>query len=115
MIAGVYNIYCEQGATFERTFTITNPDGTVYNLTGFNARMHVRKDFDSATTFVELTQANGRIELVPIFGEIRINLPASVTSTLVKDGVYDLEIYNGTGTVHRVVQGQFKVAKEVTK
>lgn len=115
MIAGVYNIYCEQGATFERTFTITNPDGTVYDLTGFNARMHVRKDADSATTYVELTQDNGRIDIVPTFGEIRINLAADVTASLLKDGVYDLEIFNGSGVVHRVVQGQFKVSKEVTR
>ena len=115
MIAGVYNIYCEQGATFERTFTITNPDGTVYDLSDFNARMHVRKEPDSATTYAELTQANGRIELVPVFGEIRINLPADVTAGLTKDGVYDLEIYNADGVVHRVVQGYFKVSKEVTK
>jgi hypothetical protein len=115
MIAGVYNIYCEQGATFERTFTITNPDGTVYDLSGFNARMHVRKEPDSTTTYVELTQGNGRIEIVPTFGEIRINLSAETTAGLSRDGVYDLEIYNGSGVVHRVVQGQFRVSKEVTK
>lgn len=115
MIAGVYNIFCEQGATLERTFTIQNPDGTVYDLTGFNARMHIRKDVDSATTYAELTQANGRIELVPLFGEIRINLPASVTAGLNKDGVYDLEIFNSDGVVHRVVKGQFRVDKEVTR
>lgn len=115
MIAGVYNIHCEQGATLDRTFTLTNPDGTVYDLTGFNARMHIRKDVDSPTIICELTQANARISLVPEFGEIIITIPASVTATFTRDGVYDLEIFNSDGVVHRVLKGKVTLDKEVTR
>lgn len=115
MIAGIYNITCEQGATFTRTFTIYNPDGTVFNLTGYSGRMQVRRELDSSTTMIELTTANGRMSMSPSLGEITINLTAADTATLARDGVYDLEIFTGSGTVHRVVKGSFRVDKEVTR
>lgn len=115
MIAGIYNILCEQGATFERTFTVTNPDGTVYDLTGFSGRMHIRKDASATTFYYSLTTANGRMTITPLFGEININIPATDTATLTRDGFYDLEIFNSAGVVYRVVKGAFKLDKEITR
>ena len=115
MIAGVYNISCEQGASFQRVFTLTNPDGTAYDLSDFSARMQVRRDFDATTPLISLTVANGRIAVYPEFGEIHINLTSADTASLNKNGVYDLEIFTDDGTVHRVLKGAFKIDREVTK
>lgn len=115
MIAGIYNITCEQGATFTRTFTIYNPDKTIFDLTGFSGRMQVRRDFDTTTSMIDLTTANGRMSMTPSLGEITINLTAAETATIPRDGVYDLEIFKADGTVHRVVKGLFKLDKEVTR
>ena len=115
MIAGIYNITCEQGATFTRTFTSYNPDGTVFNLTGYSGRMQVRRDLDSTTTMAELTTANSKMSITPSLGEITISLTAAETAALTRDGVYDIEIFNGSGAVHRVVKGSFRVDKEVTR
>jgi hypothetical protein len=115
MIAGVYNITCEQGSTFTRTFTITDPDGGVYDLTGFAARMHIRRDFDSASTMFQATTANGCITISTVFGEIHVDLTAAQTATITRDGVYDLEIYNDEGIVYKVVKGRFILDKEVTR
>lgn len=115
MIAGVYNIVCEQGASFQRVFTLTNPDGTMYDLSEFSARMHVRKDYDATTPLIALTTSNGRIAVYGEFGEIHINLTAEDTATLTRNGVYDLEIFKEDGTVHRVVKGAFRVDREATK
>lgn len=115
MIAGVYNITCEQGSTFTRTFTIKNPDGTVYDLTGFSARMHIRRDYDSATTMFQATTENGCITISLTFGEIHVDMTAAQTATITRDGVYDLEIFNGDGVVYKVVKGRFVLDKEVTR
>jgi hypothetical protein len=115
MIAGIYNITCEQGSTFTRTFTIQNPDGTIYPLSTFKARMHIRRDVDSTTAMFNATTENGCIEIEPTVGEIIVDLTAAQTATLTRNGVYDLEIYTDDGLVYKVVKGLFRVEKEVTR
>lgn len=116
MIAGVYNIKCEQGATFTRTFTLKDADDVIINLEGFKGRMHIRRDIDSATPIMTLTTENGRMSISDNFGEITINLSPEETSTITRNGVYDLEIYKeSSGEVHRIVKGLFLLDKEVTR
>jgi hypothetical protein len=120
MIAGVYRINCDQGATFERTMTIYNPSvggasATPVNLTGYSARMQVRPETDSNEIMVELTTENGRLTLGGVAGTIEMEIEADVTETFDTDGVYDLEIYNNAGKVYRVIKGRFVVEPEVTR
>jgi hypothetical protein len=69
MIAGTYNILCEQGTTFGRVLDLQYPDPVdpeiyyPFDLENFTARMQVRRTTDSTSTLVELTTANGRIVL----------------------------------------------------
>lgn len=115
MLAGIYNFTCEQGANFTRIITLYEPDGeTPYNLTGYQARMQVRREVDESTILVELTTANGRITLGGAAGTITLNLTASVTAAINDDGVYDLEIVSGAN-VHRVLKGLFRLDYEVTR
>lgn len=115
MIAGIYNITCEQGSTFARTFTIQNSDGTVYDLTGYAARLQIRRDFDATTIMFTASSGNGHIAISTLFGEINVDITAAETATITRDGVYDLEIYNTAGVVYKVVKGRFTLNKEVTK
>jgi hypothetical protein len=116
MIAGIYNITCEQGATFNRRFTITNPDGTPYSLVGFTARMQVRRDIDSTTTLLTIVSGTDNIVLSPSLGVIDIYLTPAQTAGLTRSGVYDLELVKtSTGGVYRVVKGAFRLDKEVTR
>jgi hypothetical protein len=116
MPAGAYNFTCEQGAHFERTVTVTLPDGTAMNLSGYTARMHVRKDVNAATTLVELTTENGRIAITPATGLLTLTLTSSVTAGIAKSGVYDLEIVEtATERVTRVIEGQFILKQNVTR
>jgi|688.fasta_scaffold1407272_2 hypothetical protein len=120
MIAGIYRITCDQGATFERTLTVYNPSisgasATPVNLTGYSARMQVRPETDSATVLVELTTENGRLALGGAAGTIDMEIEAEVTATIDRDGVYDLEIYNNAGKVYRVIKGRFVLEPEVTR
>lgn len=115
MIAGIYNITCEQGSTFTRTFTILQNDGTVYDLTGFSARMQIRRDYDSTTPIFTASILDGHITMSVLFGEIHVDIPASTTATFARDGVYDLEIFNADGVVYKVVKGIFRLNLEVTR
>lgn len=116
MIAGVYNITCDQGATFERVFTLLQGDGeTPYNLTGYTARMQIRRNIDEETSLVDLTTANGRIALGGAAGTITVTMNPATTAALTDDGVYDLEIVSGGGAVYRVLKGAFRLEREVTR
>ena len=122
MIAGIYNMLIEQGTTFVRAFTLQYPDleedpsGETYvdyDLTGYTARMQIRRTIDSTSIMLTCTTENGRISIED--GTITLTIPANVTSTLTSSGVYDIEIIDGSGIVSRVVQGTMTLSPEVTR
>ena len=126
MIAGIYNLTCEQGATFSRLIEIEQPDlvndpsGETYieyNLTGYTARMQVRRTVENANYLVSLTSSNGGLVVIPGIYEnqIQILMSASVTASITQSGVYDLEIVDPEGYVSRVLQGSFTLIPEVTR
>jgi len=125
MIAGTYNMTCEQGTTFTRIIKLKEPDpadptGSTYldfDLQNYTARMQVRRTQSSTTPQVELTTENGRIEIEPAgaTGLIRLYMDDATTAALTSDGVYDLEIVSATGVVSRVIQGTFTLSLEVTR
>jgi hypothetical protein len=116
MLAGKYNIVCDQGSTFTRTLEIKTAEGTVFSLVGYTARMEVRRTLDTSTTIVSLTTANGRITINGALGTITLALTAVETAALTQSGVYDLEIVKtATSAVHKVVRGEFKLEKEVSR
>lgn len=124
MLAGIYNITCQAGSTFGRTLTLKYPDPTSspvdptylpWNLTGYTARMQVRRTIDSSTVLISLTTENGRITLGGASGIIELNITATDTAALTSSGVYDLEIVDSNGIVSRILQGNFTLSQEVTR
>jgi hypothetical protein len=116
MLAGKYNMVCDQGSTFTRTIEIKQADGTVFSLTGYTARMEVRRTVDASTSLIGLTTANGRITINASLGAITLTLTPDLTASLTQSGVYDLEIVKtATGEVHKVVRGEFKLEREVSR
>ncbi len=131
MIAGIYNITIEQGSTFGRLISIEQPDLAAdptgqtfenFDLTGFTARMHIRRTIDSATPMITLTTANGRIAINPNIAatppknnEIALSITAADTAAISSSGVYDLEIINGGGIVSKVIRGDVTLIPEVTR
>jgi hypothetical protein len=124
MLAGTYNITCQQGATFSRFITMRYPDPAsppsdptylLYDLSGYEARMHVRRTVDSSTTLIELSTDDGSIVLGGEDGTIELTISAEDTALLTSSGVYDLEIISDTGVVSRVLQGAWRLSQEVTR
>jgi hypothetical protein len=116
MLAGKYNMVCDQGSTFTRTIEIKEADGTVFPLAGYTARMEVRRTVDASSALIGLSTADGRIVINPSLGALTITLTPELTASLTQSGVYDLEIvHTSTGAVHKVIRGEFKLEKEVSR
>ena len=126
MRAGNYNITCEQGSTFRRLLEIEQPDLVAdptgqtfgpFDLSGYTARMQVRRTIESTAFLLELTTENGALTINPAdeINQIFIDVAASVTASITQSGFYDLEIINGDGVVSRVLQGAFTLSPEVTR
>jgi hypothetical protein len=126
MIAGEYNITIEQGTTFYRLIDVMEPtvlDPDVYeafNLTGYTARMQIRRTVESATPMLSLTSptvnGNGITVMDGANNAISINITDTMTSSLTSSGVYDLEIIKtSTGAVSRLLRGTITLSLEVTR
>lgn len=127
MRAGNYNITCEQGSTFSRLLEIEEPDlaadptgatFTPFDLSGYTARMQVRRTIESTNYLVYLTTENGGLEVNPggeETNQIQIFMSDAVTASIDTSGVYDIEIISADGTVSRVLQGIFNLSPEVTR
>ena len=75
-----YDFTAGQGETFDRTVTWKIDDAAV-NLTGYTARMQIRKTHRSASSVVSLTQSSG-LTLGGSAGTIRIVISATATAAL---------------------------------
>lgn len=113
MLAGTYDIICEQGATFRRIISVVNADDSLPDYSGSTARMQVRPSVESATIIIELTTENDGITLED--NSLTLAITAADTADLpVGTYRYDLEIQTGAEVI-RLVQGSFRVSPEVTR
>lgn len=112
-MSGKYNIAAKQGATFSKTFTVSN-DGTPWNLTGYSGRMQVRRSFNNETKLLNLTSPTNIT--LSSSGEVAVVVTASVMATVPAGRwLYDLEVESSNGEVYRLLEGRFAVTPEVTR
>ena len=126
MSAGVLDITIEQGATFTRTLTLTNPDNSRIDLTGHVFRGKVRKNLNDASaladfSFTLLDQTNPTTK-----GQVTWTMSAATTAGLpipaspqdakrpLYKALYDVESEIG-GVVTRWLEGAASISPEVTK
>jgi hypothetical protein len=120
MPAVQYNIKIERGTDYSlpirwgknNTLGVFEP----YDLTGCQARMHVREEVDSATPVDTLTTENGRIILDALNGKLTLVFSNVITATAAwGEGVYHLEIIDSLGKVRRLAKGTISIDAEVTR
>ena len=132
MVAVKRDLYIEQGASFIEPFQWCRNDGTEdapvvgdpYDLTGYEARMQVRKK-QHMPAKVDATTANGKIVLGKdpetgavdlATGWITILLSDEDTDLLdSKTMLYDLEVVDPTGFVYRLLEGSITVSPNITQ
>lgn len=106
----------EQGATWDISMVFKDGDGDPVDLTGYTARMMIRKNISDATPQLELSTTNGRIIITAGTGGIQLLVEAEDTADLdFVSGVYDLEIEDSGGVVTRLMEGEIELSKEVTR
>ncbi len=108
-----YDLTINQGETYGQAFVWKEND-TPVNLTGYSARMQIRRSVTSPAATLSLTTANGKITLGSA-GQITLGIDAIATANLdAGNYVYDLEVVTGD-TVRRLLSGGVKVTREVTR
>lgn len=112
-----YNISLQQGASFERKFVWKGANKRPINLTGWSAVLQVRVG-PGQPILIELSTANGGIELGGIQGTIKVKLSATQTQALTfTSAVYDLKLIppSGAGTLdRRLMEGKVTLSPAVT-
>lgn len=110
-------IEIQQGATLNKVVTWkAGAPPTPVDLTGCTARTHFRESVDSPNVLLELSTANGGMELGGTAGTIAYRMPFAATAALAwTSAVYDTEILFPDGTKLRKIKGTATVSKEITR
>ena len=115
MSQNVYNFTINQGETFSKSITWKDSGEVIVDLTGYTARMQLRRKINSQTIDKSLTTENGGILIpAPTTGVISLFMSASETAVLNGIYVYDLELVK-VGIVKRLLQGSITIDLEVTR
>ena len=133
MAAGNYSFTIEQGATTDFEIVYKDSAGNPIDLSGYQARMHLRKSADEASTYLILSsslQADGTglnlsgsggqsASTPPSSGSIGVFISAMSSSQLTfTSALYDLEIASGSGNcavVTRLLEGVVTLSKNADK
>ena len=119
MLAGTYNIICEQNATFQMFFTWKNKEtGVPYDLTGYTALMQVRTakcDESCSVLIIEFSTTDSSIVLGGVAGTVQINATPTQTAALATGQYYYDLLLNTGSNKYRVIQGTFTVSGGVSE
>jgi hypothetical protein len=128
MGAGRYSFTIEQGSTLNFELQYKNATGSAINLSGYSGKMQIKSNYadNSPTIYLTLSsslQADGtglnfsgsNGSTPTASGSIGVFISAATSSLLTFDAaLYDLEITSGS-IVTRILEGQVKLSKEVTR
>ena len=103
------NLVVDQGADFTTTITLTNDDGSTFDLTDYSAASQIRKHYTSSNATNMSVTLNGNS------GIVTLTMNNSVTAALTSGRyVYDLELTDSSNVVSRIVEGTVTVTPQVT-
>jgi hypothetical protein len=110
-MTATYNLVCPQATTFTFAFR-PQTDGVNWDLTNYTATMTVRPFAGSSTTTLLATTANGKVSINTSTSVITVTFTATETNIFAENYVYDFVLTSGTVT--RLLQGNFLVSAGVT-
>jgi hypothetical protein len=104
-----HDILIEQGATFQREFTVTDSAGVAFSLAGYTVRGKIRDNAGTDAVSFTVTATSNKL-LIELTAVQTAALPASTSFT----HKYDVEAESG-GVVYRIAQGNVLISAEQTK
>jgi hypothetical protein len=110
-----FDITIEQGADVLVDVLCESPDGSAFPLSGYTAAMDIRPYTSSDTTLLELKTDDGSILIDGVAGKVTLKFAKTMFDGTWFNGVYDLEIYDPSGSPTRILKGNFYVDPEVTR
>jgi len=114
-MAAYLDFEIEAGATFTADLAVTDEAGDPIDLTGYTARMDIKRDAREDAALLSLTTDNAHVIITAPSGQLLVYISAAETSALTfTRGIYDLEIVDALGRVTRLVEGAVIVKPEVT-
>lgn len=115
-MAAYLDLDIEQGATWARILPVVDDDtGAPIDLTGYTARMQVRRSQADSIVLLELTTDNGGLIIDALNGAVTMVMGAGDTAAITwQRAVFDLEL-SKHGDVVRLAEGTLTVRPEVTR
>ena len=78
--------------------------------------MDLRETPESSSPVITLTTANNRIALGGAAGTVTLSITAADTANLTAgDGVYDLEVVDGSSGVYRILEGTYTIRRNISR
>lgn len=115
MPAAKRRLLIESNGSRRKTFIWKDKSGRVINLTGYTAKLMVKRAVEDAAPLIELSTENGGIIITPNRGRIELVFTPAQIAAAVSGGVYDLVMQPaGNGDPVRLLEGQFAVSLGVT-
>lgn len=114
-MTGKIDFVLYENATYRHRVTYCNPDNTPVDLTGCTALMQVRATAGTPV-LLELSTANGMIELGGVSGTIDIVISQPVIDGLSKTTAkHDFLLTQSNGDIMRLFEGYFSVLPGITQ
>lgn len=112
MTSAVYDINLDSGGDYDLRLLWEDDLNAPIDLSDFTARMKI-KEMYKPTNFVDCTNY---LTTKGASGTIDLHIPASVTANITFSvGIYDLEVFNDSGNVYKLLRGKVYIIQEVTK
>jgi len=110
-----YKITIIQGETWKLTMTLTNDDGTVIDLTGYQIKMQIRKDYNDVL-YQELSSNDSTIDLSDASqGIVYFNLDSTQTAGYDFDiAYYDIKFISTDDIVRYYIKGAVQLNRSIT-
>lgn len=107
-MAAKRDLFIDRGASFKSTgFRWRDVNKTPYDLTGYTARMELRRiSLRRGTALLAWTSQTGKLVITPSDGLVMFNLAATDTATMSGTYFYILELTSPAGDVWRTFQGR---------
>lgn len=105
-----------RGDTLSRLITITNSDGTAFNLTGYTAYFTIKNTSDNSNNDTSAIFAKSwTSHSNPTSGQTLLTATPAEMSITEETYKYDVQIKSTAGDITTVIAGNFIILEDITK